>query len=166
MNKNNNILTDEQWSQLCEVVNIFDQKGDRTLLNQVLVSLMTTIIYSLAAADDEDDHKENELAITLIESEVAQLIDVNGGSGWFCRRQRIQPFIQNNQTFANYLINLARAKSLDANNTGFIPKQTIKNCFAAQLNEKKMAELLQFVDMDNNGNIDYKDFALLMFIMK
>ncbi|CAF1097501.1 unnamed protein product [Adineta steineri] len=164
MNKNN-ILTDEQWSQLCEAVNIFDQKGDRTILNQVLVSLMTTIIYSLDD-DDEDDHKENELAITLIESEVAQLIDVNGGSGWFCRRQRIQPFIQNNQTFANYLINLARAKSLDANNTGFIPKQTIKNCFAAQLNEKKMAELLQFVDMDNNGNIDYKDFALLMFIMK
>ncbi|CAF4091065.1 unnamed protein product [Adineta steineri] len=161
----NSILTDEQWSQLCEAVNIFDQNGDRTILNQVLVSLMTTIIYSLDD-DDEDGHKENELAITLIESEVAQLIDVNGGSSWFCRRQQIQPFIQNNQTFANYLINLARAKLLDANNTDFIPKQTIKNCFAAQLNEKKMAELLQFVDMDNDGNINYKDFALLMFIMK
>ena len=33
---NDNILANEQWSELSEAVNIFDQKGDRTILNQVL----------------------------------------------------------------------------------------------------------------------------------
>ena len=33
---NDNVLTDEQWLELWEAVDIFDQKGDRTILNQVL----------------------------------------------------------------------------------------------------------------------------------
>jgi hypothetical protein len=31
-----NILNDDQWVQLWEAINVFDQKGDRTILNRVL----------------------------------------------------------------------------------------------------------------------------------
>jgi hypothetical protein len=33
---NDYILTDEQWSELWEAVKLSDQKGDRTILYQVL----------------------------------------------------------------------------------------------------------------------------------
>ncbi|UJR36348.1 hypothetical protein I4U23_029075 [Adineta vaga] len=133
--------------------------------------ILKSVIESLDEHDDttiDSDTMGKQLVIVLIESELAHIIDTNNCPSWCCRRhqQRIQPYAQNNHRFSNYLINLARAKAVDKNSTGFISKELIQRCFGTQLSERKMAELLQFVEINNDGHINYKEFATLMLITK
>jgi hypothetical protein len=74
------ILNNEQWTELWEAIALFDEKNDRTVLNRVLVSIMKNVIETLDddSPTDEEDDMEKQLAITLIEIELAELIAVNG----------------------------------------------------------------------------------------
>jgi hypothetical protein len=95
---NDNTLTNEQWSELSEAIKLFDQKDDRTVLNQVLglckiiifllrficviVSIMNNVIESL-----DDDFQtdacidvEKQSVITLIEIELSEMIATHNGT--------------------------------------------------------------------------------------
>ncbi|CAF1027361.1 unnamed protein product [Rotaria sordida] len=168
---NNNILTNEQWLEISEAIKLVDETGDRTVLNQLLISIMTNFIETLDNDDDfqkdDDDNMERQFVIALIESELAEMIAIDACSSWCCcRRQKIQPLNQNRHRFSDYLINIARAKSLDKNNNGFIPKENIQRIFETQISNEKMRELLHFVEKNTNGNINYKDFATLMLLIQ
>ena len=79
---NDELLHDEQWADLARAMDLYDQTGDATELNQLLVSTMRDIVESLddySGMDDEDD-REQQFVITLIESELAQMVDVNSSS--------------------------------------------------------------------------------------
>ncbi|CAF1356469.1 unnamed protein product [Adineta ricciae] len=170
------LLSDEQWSELSRAISVYDQQGDRTTLNQVLVFILKSLVESIDDQDDptatpnknDEDFIEKQLVIALIESELAELIDANNCPRWCCRqrRQRIQPFVRNAHRFSDYLINLARAKAFDDTNSGFISKEQIQTYFGAQISERKMAELLQFAETKDNGHINYREFATMVLITK
>ena len=82
--------------ELSEAVDLFDQKGDRTVLNIVLglfetimillgfisvvVSIMKNVVESLDddSVTNEDSDMEKQSVITIIEIELAELVAVNG----------------------------------------------------------------------------------------
>ncbi|CAF0782627.1 unnamed protein product [Adineta ricciae] len=144
------LLSDEQWSELSRAIYVYDQQGDRTTLNQVLVFILKSLVESIDDQDDptatpnknDEDFIEKQLVIALIECELAELIDANNCPRWCCRqrRQRIQP-----------------AKAFDNTNSGFISKEQIQTCFGAHISERKMAELLQFAETKDNGHINYRE---------
>ena len=74
---NDELLHDEQWADLARAMDLYDQTRDATELNQLIVATMRDIVESLddySGMDDEDD-REQQFVITLIESELAQLVD-------------------------------------------------------------------------------------------
>ncbi|CAF3401134.1 unnamed protein product [Rotaria sp. Silwood2] len=80
---NNNVLTNEQWLELSNAINLFDQTHDRTVLNRILISIMKNFIESLDNDDDDfqendDDNMEKQFVIALIESELAEMNAVHG----------------------------------------------------------------------------------------
>ncbi|CAF3376455.1 unnamed protein product [Rotaria sp. Silwood1] len=170
---NNNILTNEQWSEISEAIYLVDQTGDRTVLDRVLILIMKNFIESLDSDEEDDvqknddDNMEKQFVIALIESELAEMLAFDVCPSWCCRRRRkIQPSNQNSHRFSDYLINIARAKSFDKDNNGFISKEIIQRIFGTQLSNEKMTELLRFVETNTAGNINYKDFATLMLIIQ
>ncbi|CAF4014380.1 unnamed protein product [Rotaria sp. Silwood2] len=171
---NNNVLTNEQWSEISEAINLADQTGDRSVLNGILISIMKNFIESLDNDDEDadfqkndDDNIEKQFVIVLIERELAEMNTINVCPNWCCcRRRKIQPLNQNTHRFSDYLINIARAISFDRNNNGFISKEIIQRIFGTQLSNEKMRELLHSVETNTDGNINYKDFATLMLIVQ
>ena len=98
---NDQFFTDEQWSELSQAIDLFDQSGDRTVLNRVLgtsVRLIclaigccgtfvllipiVSVLQSLVEELDDDNDMENHFVIASIESELAEII--NGTSSYLC----------------------------------------------------------------------------------
>jgi NAD(P)H-nitrite reductase large subunit len=93
---NDNILTNEQWSELWKAIHLFDQTDDRTVLNRMLslykmitillrlISVIVSIMNDLVESLDDDSQMnecndvEKQFVITSIEIELAEMIAVNG----------------------------------------------------------------------------------------